>query len=201
MVFDGLRSTKPKNFRPKSRSTRCHTPPKDSTARPSVPRTDYDCRSSHVPYMPHASLALWRHGWRHPHSCWPIGPIRPGLTRIRTISKKKKMRENTLIKWTFDHDQKIKIFKTDLSHSIFRVHSDFGTRFFIRNSEIVQTSNFQKSWLLCKCWPNVKIFEMDLSCSIFRVHSDFGVRSIIWDSEIAQMAQIPRQLTFMLKST
>ena len=41
-------------------------------------------------------------------------------------------------------DQKIKIFKTDLSHSIFRAHSDFGTRFFIRSSEIVQTSNFQK---------------------------------------------------------
>ena len=86
-------------------------------------------------------------------------------------------------------DQKVKIFKTDLSHSIFRVHSDFGTRFFIQSSEIVRTSNFQKSWLLCKCWPNVKIFEMDLSCSIFRVHSDFGVRSIIWDLKIEKMTQ------------
>ena len=58
--------------------------------------------------------------------------------------KKKTERENTLTNWTFDLDQKVKIFKMDLSHSIFQVHSDFGTCFFIRNSEIVQTSNFQK---------------------------------------------------------
>ena len=97
--------------------------------------------------------------------------------------------------------QKFKNFKMDLSHSIFRVHSDFGTHFFIRGSKIVQKSSFQKSWLLCKCWPNVKIFKIDLSHSIFRVHSDFGVHFIIWDSKIVQMAQIPRQLTLILKST
>ena len=49
-----------------------------------------------------------------------------------------------MTKQTFDHDQKVKNFKTNLSHSIFRVHSDFGTHFFIRGSKIVQTSNFQK---------------------------------------------------------
>ena len=48
--------------------------------------------------------------------------------------KKKKVereRKNALTKWTLDLDQKVKIVKTDLSHSIFRVHSDFGTHFFI----------------------------------------------------------------------
>ena len=49
-----------------------------------------------------------------------------------------------MTKQTFDHDQKVKNFKTDLSHSIFRVHSDFGTHFFIQGSKIVQTSNFEK---------------------------------------------------------
>ena len=58
--------------------------------------------------------------------------------------KEKKKKENALTKWTLDLDQKVKIFKMDLSHSIFRVHSDFGTRFFIRSSEIVQMSSFQK---------------------------------------------------------
>ena len=56
----------------------------------------------------------------------------------------------------------------------------------LRNYANIQ---FPKSWLLCKCWPNVKIFKMDLSCSIFRVHFDFGVRSVIWDSKIAQMTR------------
>ena len=78
-------------------------------------------------------------------------PDRPGnLTRSEPPQKKKKKKvkekKNALTKWTFDLDldQKVKIFKTDLSHSIFRVHSDFGTRFFIRSSEIVQMSSFQK---------------------------------------------------------
>ena len=76
-------------------------------------------------------------------------PDRPGnLTRSEPPQKKKKKKKvrekNALTKWTFDLDQKVKIFKIDLSHSIFRVHSDFGTRFFIRNSEIAQMSSFQK---------------------------------------------------------
>ena len=66
----------------------------------------------------------------------------PGPNRLP--KKKKKERENALTWWTFDLDQKVKIFKTDLSHSIFRVHSDFGTHFFIQSSEIVQMSSFQK---------------------------------------------------------
>ena len=73
---------------------------------------------------------------------------RPGnRTRSEPPAKKKKKkreRENALTWWTFDLDQKVKIFKTDLSHSIFRVHFEFGTHFFIRNSEIVQMSSFQK---------------------------------------------------------
>ena len=38
MVFYGLRSTKPKNFRPKNPSTRLHASPKDSAVLPSVSR-------------------------------------------------------------------------------------------------------------------------------------------------------------------
>jgi len=45
---------------------------------------------------------------------------------------------------TFNFDQNVKIFKMDLSHSVFLVHSNFGIRLFIRNSEIAQTSNFHK---------------------------------------------------------
>ena len=93
------------------------------------------------------SLCAWRHGWRHPPlpgltRLTRFDPDRPGnLTRSEPPQKKKKKwereRKNALTKWTLDLDQKVKIFKTDLSHSIFRVHSDFGTRFFIRSSEIV----------------------------------------------------------------
>ena len=56
----------------------------------------------------------------------------------------KKNLKKTLTKWTFDFDQKVKIFKRGLSHSVFCVHSNFGIRFIIWNSEIAQTSNFQK---------------------------------------------------------
>ena len=93
--------------------------------------------------------------------------------------KKKKERENTLTKWTFDLNQKVKIFKMDLSHSIFRVHSDFGTRFFIRSSKIVQIVQIPESWLLHKFWPRVKIFKNDLSCPIFHKDYDFGVHFFI----------------------
>ena len=190
----GFRSTKPENFRSKTWATRLQK------ARQSLPQRTRALTRLHLnsrAFMRRRVLtrwhASWRHGWRHhPLTGWPVcpdDPVWPGPTRksdpVRTawnLLKKKKKR-------FFDLDQKVKIFDTDLSHSIFRVHSDFGTRFFIRKSEIVQMSNFQKSWLLCKCWPNVKIFKMDLSCSIFRVHSDFGVRSVIWDSEIAKMTQ------------
>ena len=95
---------------------------------------------SHVPHVPHVPLALWRHGWRHPllTRLSRLDPDRPrNLTRSEPPQKKKKKeRENALTKQTFDLDQKVKIFKTDLSHSIFRVHFDFGTYFFIRSSEI-----------------------------------------------------------------
>ena len=203
MVSYGLRSTKPRNFRPKTPSTRLHASPKYSAVLPSVSHAytrrqeqpgAHTCHTCHTcricPTCPQRCDVM-----DDVILCWPVCPdltwtnpeIWPGPNRLK--KKKKKKRENALTKRTFDLDQKVKIFKTDLSHSIFRVHSDFGTRFFIRSSEIVQTSNFQKSWLLCKCWPNVKIFKMNLSCSIFRVHSDFGVRSVIWDSEIAKMTQ------------
>ena len=159
----------------------------------------YLATHSHVPHVPSSAMTsssttlVWPVLSRQPCLTRTDWQIWPGLNclpkRKKERKKKKTERENTSTKWTFNLNQKVKIFKTGLSHSIFQVHFDFGTRFFIQNSEIVQTSNFQKSWLLCKCWPNVKIFKMDLSCSIFRVHSNFEVRSVIWDLEIAQMTR------------
>ena len=145
MVFYGLGSTKPKNFRPKNlgmchqrirrrclqfhasiraaRACTCHTRPQH-------------CDVMDVVILHYLLTHLSR-----------FNPDRPGLTRIRTPWKKKiKLnKKNALTKRTFDHDQKVKNFKRDLSHSIFQVHSNFGTHFFIQGSKIVQTSNFQKS--------------------------------------------------------
>ena len=97
--------------------------------------------------------------------------------------KKKKKKPLTMV----DFDQKVEIFKTNLSHLVFRVHYNFGIRFFIQNSEIAQTSNFQKSWFFHKFWQKVKIFKKDLSCPIFCVDSNFGVYFFIWESKISQI--------------
>ena len=151
MVFYGLRTTKSKIFRSRKSPTRLHAPPDRSPQ-----RTRASIRSHASDFLQacrRATRALsnvtsWMMSSPTLLTRWSRFDLdRPGLTRIQTACQKKKkfLRENTLTKWTFDHDQKIKIFKTDLSHSIFRVHSDFGTHFFIRGSKIVQTSNFQKS--------------------------------------------------------
>ena len=55
------------------------------------------------------------------------------------VQKKKK---KALTMLNFDFDQKVKIFKIGLSHSVFRIHSNFEIRFFIRSSEIAQTLDF-----------------------------------------------------------
>ena len=94
------------------------------------------------------------------------------LTRFESLAKKKCEKENALTNWTFDFDQKVNIFKKGLSYSIFCVHSDFGIRFFIRDSKIVQTVQFPESWLLHKSGPKVKIFK-NLSCPIFCIDSNF----------------------------
>ena len=62
---------------------------------------------------------------------------------------------------------KVKIFKNDLSCSIFHIHSNFGVRSFIWDSKIEQMAQFQDTWLLCWSRSKVKIFESNLSCSIF----------------------------------
>ena len=111
-----------------------------------------------------------------------------GLTRTDPkiwLGSNRLKKKNALTKWTFDFDQKVKIFKKGLSHSIFRVHSNFGIHFFVQDSEIVQTVQISESWLLHKFWPGVKIFKKNLSCPIFRKDSDFGVYFFIWESEIA----------------
>ena len=70
------------------------------------------------------------------------------LTRFESpkIKKfKKKKKEKGLTKLNFEFDQKVKIFKRGLSHSVSCVHFDFGIRFFVRDLEIVQTVQFPES--------------------------------------------------------
>ena len=79
----------------------------------------------------------------------------PGPNRLP--KKKKKERENALTWWTFDLDQKVKIFKTDLSHSIFyipilRPVSSFEAQKLCKRP-------VSKSWLLHICWPKSKNFQ------------------------------------------
>ena len=64
-----------------------------------------------------------------------------------------------MTKRTFDFDEKVKIFKRGLSHSVFRIHSNFGIRFFVQDLEIVQTLQIPKSWLLDKSWPKSQNFQ------------------------------------------
>ena len=66
------------------------------------------------------------------------------LNRLPKKKKKKKALTKVNI-WL-----KVKIFKTDLSHSIFRVHFDFGICFFIQDLGIVQMVQFPESLLLHK---------------------------------------------------
>ena len=119
-------------------------------------------------------------------------PDRPGPNRKfdpdRTGLNSKKKKKSKISKWT-------------CPTQFFEYISILGPISSFEARKLCKRQISKKSWLLCKCWPNIKIFKMGLSYSIFRVHSNFGVRFIIWDSKIAQMAQIPRQLTFMLKST
>ena len=96
------------------------------------------------------------------------------LTRSESPEKKERKKEKGLTKLNFEFDQKVKISKMGLSHSVFRVHSNFGIRFFIWDLEIVQTAQFLKIWLLHESWPKVKIFKTDLSHSVFWVHFDLG---------------------------
>ena len=110
---------------------------------------------------------------------------KPGLTHSSWLEPNRLQKKKPLT--MVDFDQKVKIFKTNLSHLVFRVHYNFGIRFFIQNSEIAQTSNFQKSWFFHKFWQKVKIFKKDLSCPIFCVDSNFGVYFFIWESKISQI--------------
>ena len=152
-VFSGLRSTRLENFRSRCTAMRLHAPPEDS-AIISVFSLVVTCRRRpltrfHALDAPSADTCPMRMTSWMTSSPLPgltrltqFDPNRPGnLTRSEPPQKKKKKKrvkekKNALTKWTLDLDQKVKIFKTDLSHSIFRVHSDFGSRFFIRSSEI-----------------------------------------------------------------
>ena len=141
---------------------------------------------------PRASV-VWCHWCRRQTRFDPPVQIWPNLTRWSWPGLNyHKKRASTMV----DFDQKVKIFKADLSHSVFQIHSDFGICFFIRNSEIAQTSDFQKNWLLHKSWPKVKIFKTNLSHLVFRVHYNFGIRFFIQNSEIAQTSNFQKSWFF-----
>ena len=151
MVFYGFRSTKPENFRSKITVTRRHAQPEDPTiisvfsravTRRRRPLTRFTRSTRQA--LTHAPSAMTSRMTSPSLTGLTDLETGPGPNRLPKKKKRKKERENALTWWTFDLDQKVKIFKPDLSHSIFRVHSEFGTHFFIRNSEIVQMSSFQK---------------------------------------------------------
>ena len=157
-------------------------------------RVDYLPRVSMMPHaLTRAPLVLWCHDdiilhyfltrLSRPTQFDPF--TWPGPNCLHQKKKKKKKLWPSL---NFDLDQKVKV---GLSHSIFWVHFNFGIHFFIRDSEIIQTAQFLKSWLLHESWPKVKIFKTDLSHSVFHIRSDFGIHFFVWDSEIVQTVQFP----------
>ena len=99
-----------------------------------------------VSMMPHtftcAPPALWRHNDVASHfQLDPVPWTQPELVTWSELPEKKMLWPSL----TFDFDQKVKIFKKGLTHSVFRVHSNFGICFIIRNLEIVQTVQFLKN--------------------------------------------------------
>ena len=103
-------------FQAQKAHTRFHVPPELRSVVPLYPRTSM------------------RHLW---FSC--ASTRLQLISRVHTYQKKKPWPS-----WIFNFDQKVKILKTNLSHSIFWVNSDFGIRFFIWNLEIVQTGPISK---------------------------------------------------------
>ena len=164
----GPRSTKHQNFRPKNTTTRCHVPPEGTVITSVISRTHMrHARHFHhitCSYTPHAMrwhtrLMLWRHGWCHT----PLGltwidlETWPGPKRLqKKLNKKKKKNFEQVELWLWSKSQN---FQKGLFHSVFRVHSDFEARFFIWSSEIVQTVQFLKNWLLHKSWPKSQNFQ------------------------------------------
>ena len=79
-------------------------------------------------YMPpHACRRMWRHWWCHLLLRFDDSSDSTCICdpNLNCLPKKKRALTKVNI-WL-----KVKIFKTDLSHSVFRVHFDFGIRFFI----------------------------------------------------------------------
>ena len=145
----GPRSTKLESFRSRRIAMLLHTPPKKPAGTASVSRANMrhltKSRASMLHVLPRPIF------WHAPQF---YDVTKPGLarlsrfdpfilTRIWTTCQKRKKKEEKALTMV-DFDQKVKIFKTDLSHSVFRVHFNFGIRFFIWNLEIAQTSDFQK---------------------------------------------------------
>ena len=76
-----------------------------------------------------------------PDFTWTDLEIWPGPNHLhqkkKKKKKKKKIKQKLWLSLNIDLDQKVKM---GLSHSDFWVHSDFTIRFFIWDSEIVQTA-------------------------------------------------------------
>ena len=93
------------------------------------------------------------------------------LTQSEPLEKKKK----ALSKLAFDFDQKVKIFKRGLSHSVFRIHFDFGICFSVRDSGIVQTIKFPKKLTFVQILTKIQNFQEGL------VLPNFLHRFRFWD--------------------
>ena len=95
--------------------------------------------------------------------------------------------------WPLTLTKKSKISKKGLSHSIFRVHSNFGIRFFVQDFEIVQTVRFPKSWLSHKSWPKSQNFQEWLVLPNFSCRFRFWglfLLSRIWNYSNSMILQL-----------
>ena len=177
-----LRLTKCQNFRPKNTYTCYHALPEASECCASLSTcfhvppwvlmrwhmcTCHALTRAHAPCADMHVLKLWRHPSLYGLTCLFNLDRLENLTqselpapnkKIKKIKKKRK-KEKVLTKLNFDFDQEVKIVKRGLSHLVFHIHSDFGIRFFVRQSKFEQIVQFPKSWLLHKYWLKVNFQE------------------------------------------
>ena len=140
----GPRSKKPKNCRPEQWATRHHVPLEGSKISASTNTLTRAPQLHDIMMTSLTTFSLTRFLGPDPNR-WP------GSNRLR-----KKCFDQV---WPLTLTKKSKISKKGLSHSIFRVHSNFGIRFFVWDFEIVQTVRFPKSWLSHKSWPKSQNFQ------------------------------------------
>ena len=188
MVFYSPKSTKPKNLRDQisyhalphaSRDIGVHNlsfmhqhmPPHQVT-RWHAPCSITSTRAIrvHVPSSTMTSLMM-----SSPLPEFDLDPL-GNLTRSSWPSPNRwKKKKKALSKLAFDFDQKVKIFKRGLSHSVFHIHFNFGICFSVRDSGIVQTIKFPKKLTFVQILTKIQNFQEGL------VLPNFLHRFRFWD--------------------